>query len=78
MIPLADERLDCMGLVCPRPLFETLKRLKRMSIGQTIEVVGDYPPSVPEITDMMRKQGQEIVSTANDGQVWHMIIRKTK
>jgi TusA-related sulfurtransferase len=78
MIPLADERIDCMGLVCPRPLFETLKRLKRMYIGQTVEIVGDYPPSVPEITDMMRKQGQEIVSTVSDGQVWHIIIRKTK
>jgi TusA-related sulfurtransferase len=67
-----------MGLVCPRPLFETLKRLKRMSVGQTIEVSGDYPPSVPEITDMMGKQGQEVVSTNHDGPVWHIVIRKTK
>jgi len=67
-----------MGLVCPRPLFETLKRLKRMSVGQTIEVFGDYPPSVPEITDMMIKQGQEVVSANHDGPVWHIVIRKTK
>ena len=75
---MADETIDCNGLVCPRPLFETLKRLKRMSIGQTVEVFGDYPPSVPEIKDMMNKQGQEIVSVDHDGLVWHIVIRKTR
>jgi TusA-related sulfurtransferase len=49
-----------------------------MSVGQTIEVIGDYPPSVPEITDMMSKQGQEVVSTNHDGPIWHIVIRKTK
>jgi TusA-related sulfurtransferase len=78
VLTLADETIDCLGLVCPRPLFETLKRLKRMTVGQTIEVFGDYPPSVPEITDMMKKQGQEIVSINNDGTVWHIVIRKSK
>jgi tRNA 2-thiouridine synthesizing protein A len=75
---MADETQDCMGMICPRPLFETLKRLKRMSVGQTIEVIGDYPPSVPEITDMMRKQGQEVVSVRQDGPVWRIVIKKTR
>jgi TusA-related sulfurtransferase len=75
---MADENLDCVGMICPRPLFETLKRLKRMTIGQTIEVIGDYPPSVPEITDMMYKQGQEVVSANHDSPIWHIVIRKTR
>jgi TusA-related sulfurtransferase len=49
-----------------------------MSVGQTIEVIGDYPPSVPEITDMMRKQGQEVVSVRQDGPVWRIVIKKTR
>ncbi len=75
---MADETLDCKGLICPRPLFETLKRLKRMEVGRTIEVVGDYPFSKGEITDAMEKVGQEVVSVSEDGGVWRIVIRKMK
>jgi tRNA 2-thiouridine synthesizing protein A len=75
---MADETLNCMGLICPRPLFETMKRLKRMEIGKTIEVIGDYPPSVPEITEAMNKRGQEVLSVKDEGDVWQIMIRKVK
>jgi TusA-related sulfurtransferase len=75
---MADEVVDCMGLICPRPLFETIKRLKRMRAGQTLEVFGDYPLSLPEITESMEKQGQELVSVTNEGGVWRIVIRKVK
>ncbi|KAF5067284.1 putative sulfur carrier protein [anaerobic digester metagenome] len=75
---MADELVDCMGLICPRPLFETIKRLKRMQAGQTLEVFGDYPLSLPEITENMEKQGQELVSVTNEGGVWRIVIKKLK
>ena len=75
---MADETLDCMGLICPRPLFETMKRLKRMEVGKTIEVTGDYPPSIPEITEAMSKRGQEVLSVKDERGVWQIVIRKVK
>lgn len=78
MIHMADEKLDCTGLICPRPLFETIKRLKRMQVGQTLEVVGDYPMSLPEITEAMPKQGQEVLSVEQEGAVWRITIRKMR
>ena len=75
---MADETLDCKGLICPRPLFETLKRLKRMEAGKTIEVVGDYPFSKSEITEAMEKLGHEVVSVAEEGGTWQIIIRKKR
>jgi tRNA 2-thiouridine synthesizing protein A len=75
---MADEQLDCKGLICPRPLFETIKRLKRMQIGQMLDVVGDYQLSLPEITDAMLKQGQEIVAISNEAGIWRIIIKKVR
>lgn len=75
---MADETVDCMGMICPRPLFETLKRMKRMEIGRTVEVVGDYPLSLSEIREHMEKHGQQVMSESVEGNIWHIIIRKLK
>jgi TusA-related sulfurtransferase len=75
---MADEILDCKGLICPRPLFETLKKLKRMEVGKTIEVIGDYPFSKSEITETMEKQGQEVVSVTEEGGIWRIVIGKKR
>ena len=75
---MADETLDCKGLICPRPLFETLKRLKKMDVGKTIEVLGDYPFSKSEITETMEKLGQEVVVVSEEGGIWQIVIRKRR
>lgn len=75
---MSDEILDCKGLICPRPLFETLKKLKRMEVGRTIEVIGDYPFSKSEITEAMEKLGQEVVSVDEEGGIWRIVIRKRR
>jgi tRNA 2-thiouridine synthesizing protein A len=75
---MADETLDCKGLICPRPLFETLKRLKKMEMGKTIEVIGDYPFSKSEITEAMEKLGQEVVLVSEEGGIWQIVIRKRR
>ncbi|MGD1061572.1 MAG: sulfurtransferase TusA family protein [Methanomassiliicoccales archaeon] len=75
---MADEKVDCKGMVCPRPLFETLKRMKRIPVGATVEVVGDYPLSLVEIKEHMENEGQEVVSSSSEGDVWRIVIRKVK
>jgi len=75
---MADETLDCRGLICPKPLIETQKKLKRMELGKTLEVVGDFPPSKKEIPETMVMQGHEIISLTEKDGVWHIVIKKMK
>jgi len=75
---MADETLDCKGLICPRPLFETLKRLKKMDVGKTLEVIFDYPLSKEEIPETVSKQGHEVISMTEENYVWRITIRKMK
>ncbi len=75
---MADETLDCRGLTCPAPLVETRKKLKRMEVGQTLEVIGDHAPSAKEVPEAMEEIGHQIVSTSGEGGVWHVTIKKLK
>jgi TusA-related sulfurtransferase len=75
---MADETIDTKGLTCPQPLVETKKKLKRMEVGKTLEVIGDHAPSKKEVPEMMEEQGHEIVSVTEEGGVWHVTIKKKK
>jgi TusA-related sulfurtransferase len=73
---MADKKIDTKGLTCPRPLVETKKALKKMEVGQTLEVVGDHAPSKKEVPEMMEEQGHEIVSVKDEGGTWKVVIKK--
>ena len=34
----ADESLDCFGLMCPMPIIKTAQAVKKMKMGQVLEV----------------------------------------
>ena len=73
---MADEVLDVKGLTCPAPLVEARKKLNKMQVGQTLEVVGDHGPSKKEVPEVMEDLGHEIVSVKDQGGVWHVIVKK--
>jgi TusA-related sulfurtransferase len=73
---MADEVLDVKGLTCPAPLVETRKKLNKMQVGQTLEIVGDHGPSKKEVPEVMEDLGHEIVSITDQGSVWHVIVKK--
>ena len=75
---MADEVLDVTGLTCPAPLVETRKKLNRMELGQTLEVVGDHGPSKKEVPEMIGEIGHQIISVTEEGGVWHVLIKKAK
>ncbi|MCK5152684.1 MAG: sulfurtransferase TusA family protein, partial [Candidatus Thorarchaeota archaeon] len=36
-----DETLDCVGLYCPQPLFETREAIDQLEPGQVLELLAD-------------------------------------
>lgn len=73
---MADEVIDVKGLTCPAPLVEARKKMNKMQVGQTLEVVGDHAPSKKEVPEVMEDLGHEIVSITDEGSTWHVIIKK--
>jgi TusA-related sulfurtransferase len=75
---MADETLDVKGLTCPQPLVETTKKLRKMEVGKTLEVIGDHGPSKKEVPEAMTKQGQQVISIEEKDGLWHILIKKVK
>ncbi len=48
-----DHRLDLRGKVCPYPTFDTRMTLKKMSMGQVLEVITDYYPARQTISNRL-------------------------
>jgi TusA-related sulfurtransferase len=75
---MADEIIDVKGMSCPQPLVETQKKLRKMEVGKTLEVIGDHGPSKKEVPEAMIKQGQQVLSIEEKDGLWHILIKKVK
>jgi tRNA 2-thiouridine synthesizing protein A len=73
-----DKKLDCLGLYCPEPVFNTRLALDEMEIGETLEVVADDPAAESDINSLVKHLGQEIVSSTKEGNTIRILIKKIK
>jgi tRNA 2-thiouridine synthesizing protein A len=71
-----DKKLDCVGLYCPEPVFNTRLALDEMEIGETIEVSADDPAAESDIENLVKHLGQEIISKTKDSNTIKIVIKK--
>ena len=74
----ADKTLDCLGLFCPEPVFNTRLALDEMNVGETIEVSADDPAAESDIQNLVKHLGQEIISTTKEKNTVKIVIKKIK
>ena len=72
------KKLDCLGLYCPEPVFNTRLAIDEMEIGETLEVVADDPAAESDIQSLVKHLGQEIVSSVKEGSTIRILIKKIK
>ena len=70
--------IDARGTFCPGPLMELIAAMKLASVGDEIEVLSTDEGSASDIPEWIRKVGHDLVSTASDSGVWHVVVRKAK
>ena len=78
MADKVDKKLDCLGLYCPEPVFNTRLALDEMQIGETLEVVADDPAAESDINSLVKHLEQEIVSSTKEGNTIRILIKKVK
>ena len=67
--------LDVCGKICPYPDMNTMTTLKKMTKGEILEVLLDYPMSVERIPRNLKKQGHKLISVEQiDGPNHRMLI----
>jgi len=70
--------LDCIGLYCPEPLFQTRESIDAVEIGEVLEVLADDPAAEEDISRFAKRAGHEVVALENDGVQLRVLIRRLK
>ena len=73
---MAEIKVDCTGEICPVPLVETRKALRKAKEGDIVEVVGTHPSSKKEIPMAVKALGLELLDIQEKDGVWKIKIRR--
>jgi TusA-related sulfurtransferase len=71
------ESLDCVGLFCPQPLFQTREAIDGLKPGEILEMLSDDPAAEEDIKRFSKRTGNELIlfERLEDG-VQRFLIRK--
>lgn len=70
--------LDCIGLYCPEPLFQTREGIDSIAVGDVLEVFADDPAAEEDLTRFAKRTGNQIVALENDNGQLRVLIRRLK
>lgn len=72
------ESLDCVGLYCPQPLFQTKQAIESLKPGEILEILADDPGAEKDIKAFARRTGHTFISSRRlpDGSNRILIKRK--
>lgn len=71
------ESLDCVGLFCPQPLFQTREAIDELKPGEVLEMLTDDPAAEEDIKRFVKRTGNELLvfERLEDG-VQRFLIKK--
>lgn len=75
---MPKKTLDCIGLYCPQPLFQTREQLDSIEVGEILEVLADDPAAEEDIKRFAKRTGHELVLFEAKNDVYRFLIRRIK
>jgi TusA-related sulfurtransferase len=70
--------LDCVGLFCPEPLFQTRQSIDSLNIGEILEVIADDPAAEEDLKRLCKRTGHTLVLLEKEGDILRFVIKKEK
>lgn len=71
-----NDILDCRGEVCPYPDVKSKRKAKKMSSGEVLKILIDYPLSAERIPETLKSMGNEVLSVEKVGtSEWEIIVK---
>jgi tRNA 2-thiouridine synthesizing protein A len=74
----ADQKLDCFGLMCPMPIIKTAQTLKKLKVGQVLEINATDKGIVQDMPAWCRTTGNECLSIEEKGEEFKVLVKKLK
>lgn len=73
----ADKKLDIRGEVCPYTLVKSKLGIESIEVGQTIEIILDYPEAAESIPKAMLNYGHSVLKIEKiNPKEWIIRVRK--
>jgi TusA-related sulfurtransferase len=76
--PKPDRTLDCLGLYCPEPLFQTRENIDQIKVGEILEVITDDPAAEEDLKRFAKRTGNEVVSFEKGDDHMRFLIKRNK
>ncbi|MFA4844638.1 MAG: sulfurtransferase TusA family protein [Candidatus Margulisiibacteriota bacterium] len=73
----ADDKLDCFGLLCPLPIIKTAEQIKRLKVGQVLEVIATDEGIKTDMPAWCKATGQEYLGGEEKDGLYRVFIKKT-
>jgi len=70
--------LDCTGLQCPLPVIKTSQAIKNLGVGEVLELLATDPGVEPDLTAWTARTGNELLGITKEGDVFHVLVRRTR
>jgi TusA-related sulfurtransferase len=70
--------LDCIGLYCPEPLFQTREQMDTLEEGEILEVLADDPAAEEDLKRFAKRTNNDIVKFENHQGNLRFFIKKGK
>jgi TusA-related sulfurtransferase len=64
--PEPNQTLDCLGLFCPIPVFQTRQALDKLAKGEILEVLVDDPAAEGDIPSLAKRLNVKILKMDKD------------
>lgn len=72
-----DSTLDCRGLLCPMPVLKTNAAIKKLKVGQILEMLATDPGAKPDMLAWSKRSKHELLSMEEEVGVFKFYVRKT-
>jgi tRNA 2-thiouridine synthesizing protein A len=74
----ADASLDCVGLYCPMPIYQTAKKIKELKAGQVLEILADDEGIKEDMPAWCRTTGNELLGIEEAAEGYKVYVKKSK
>jgi len=71
-----DRTLDCLGLFCPVPVFQTRQALDKISRGEILEVFVDDPAAEGDIPALAKRLNVRVLKMEKKGNTIRFLLQK--
>jgi len=76
LLKQADHQLDTIGLRCPEPVMMIRKKIRQLTIGETLLITADDPSTTRDIPSFCRFMDHELITKLVNEKPYSYLIKK--